>query len=115
MRRVIDSVARRMIASEEQIDVADTILNYITNLPATMQRDIRVLLFLFEYLPPLVLFRLSRFSRMTIPDQDRYIEAWGTSRFALLRTGFRVLKGLSVSIYYQDPAAWKAINYQNDF
>ena len=112
MRRVIDAVAQRMIAAEERIDVADAILSYIATLPVPMRKDIRLLIFLFEYLPPLVVFRLSRFSRLSAQDQDRYIEAWGTSRFALLRTGFRVLKGLSVSIHYQNPAAWKSINYQ---
>jgi len=100
-----------MIASEEKADVADAILEYIGGLPTPMQKDIRGLIFLFEYLPPLIIFRASRFSRLNPQDQDRYIEAWGTSRLALLRTGFRVLKGLSVSTYYQNPAAWKAIHY----
>lgn len=112
MRAVIEIIANRMIAAEEKADVADAILEYIGKLPAPMQKDIRRLVMLFEYLPPLVIFRVSRFSRLSPRDQDRYIEAWGTSRLALLRTGFRVLKGLSVSTYYQSPAAWKAINYQ---
>ena len=112
MRAVIAVIANRMIAAEEKADVADAILEYIGTLPAPMQKDIRRLVMLFEYLPPLVIFRLSRFSRLSPQNQDRYIEAWGTSRFALLRTGFRVLKGLSVSTYYQNPAAWKAIHYQ---
>ena len=94
MREVIEAVANRMVAAEEQVHVADAVLQYIGTLPAPMQKDIRLLVFLFEYLPLLVIRRPSRFSRLSPQDQDRYIEAWGTSRFGLLRTGFRVLKGL---------------------
>ncbi len=112
MRTVIEAVANRMIAAEEPVQVADDVMEYIRTLPRPMQKDIRLLVFLFEYLPPVVIRRASRFSRLSGPDQDRYIEAWGTSRFGILRTGFRVLKGLSVSTYYQNPAAWKAIQYQ---
>ena len=112
MRAIIEAVANRMIGSGEDANVAGAILQYIGTLPLTMQKDIRRLVFLFEYLPPLIIHRPSRFSRLSPDDQDRYIEAWGTSRFALLRTGFRVLKGLSVSTYYQNPAAWKAIDYR---
>ena len=112
MRTIIEAIANRMIGAEEKPDVADAILEYMGTLPAPMRKDIRRLVLLFEYLPPLIVHRPSRFSRLRPEDQDRYIEAWGTSRFALLRTGFRVLKGLSVSTYYQNPAAWKAIHYQ---
>ena len=92
--------------------VGGDILDYLTKLPAPLQKDIRQLITIFEYLPPLVIFRLSRFSQLTPKDQDRYIEAWGTSRIGLLRTGFRVLKNLSVSTYYQNPATWKAVGYE---
>jgi hypothetical protein len=112
MRTVIEAVAGRMIATEERPDVADAILAYVATLPAPMQKDIRNLVFLFEYLPVLIIGRPSRFSRLGPQDQDRYIEAWGTSRFGLLRTGFRVLKGLSVSTYYQNPNSWNAIGHE---
>ena len=106
--RVIEAIAGRMIAAEEpgvrarDLRVAAGILNYIQMLPAPMQKDIHRLILLFEYLPPLVIFHPRRFSDLNLNDQDRYIEAWGTSRFGLLRTGFRVLKGLCVSTYYQN-------------
>ena len=103
-----------MVGAEDtgSLRIAEGILDYIATLPAPIQKDIRRLIFLFEYLPPLVIFRLRRFSRLTPEDQNVYIEAWGTSRIRLLRTGFRVLKNLSVSTYYQNPATWKAIGYQ---
>ncbi len=118
MKKVLEAIAERMIAAEEigitsrDFDVAGAIVDYIGRLPAPVQSDIRSLVFLFEYLPLLVIFRPSRFSRLNTRDQNRYIEAWGTSRFGLLRTGFRVLKNLSVSTYYQNPAAWKTIGYE---
>jgi hypothetical protein len=106
--RVIEAVADRMIAAEEpgirarDLQVATGILNYIKMLPTPIQKDIYRLIFLFEYLPPLIIFRPTRFSGLDLNAQDRYIEAWGTSRFGLLRSGFRVLKGLCVSTYYQN-------------
>jgi hypothetical protein len=113
-RKTVEAVAQRMIGAEDagELRVADGILEYIGTLPGPVRQDIQLLILLFEYLPPLVIFRLCRFSRLSRDDQDRYIEAWGTSRFALLRTGFRVLKNLSVSTYYQNPATWKAISHE---
>ena len=113
-RRIIEAIAQRMTAADDTRDmrVADGILEYIEMLPPPISKDIQRLVLLFEYLPPLVIFRFSRFSRLKPEDQDRYIEAWGTSRIGLLRTGFRVLKNLSVSTYYQNPATWKAIGYE---
>jgi hypothetical protein len=111
MRNTLAAVANRMIGVENA-GVADGIVDYIGTLPAPMRKDIQRLIFLFEYLPPVVIFRFARFSRLSEDDQDRYIEAWGTSRIGLLRTGFRVLRSLSVSTYYQNPAVWKAIGYE---
>jgi hypothetical protein len=99
-------------ATVRDLGVADGILQYIASLPAPVAKDIRRLILLFEYLPPFIIFRAARFTRLSPLDQHRYIEAWGTSRFGLLRTGFRVLKGLSVSTYYQNPASWNAIGYE---
>ena len=110
-KEILAAVAKRMIGADD-IQVADDILEYIGMLPSPMQKDIHRLILLFEYLPPLVILRPSRFTRLSQPDQDRYIEAWGMSRFALLRTGFRVLKNLCVSTYYQNPAAWRALGYE---
>ena len=117
-RRVLESLADRMIAAEEpgvtprDLGVAAGIENYLSTLPAHLQRDLGRLILLFEYLPPLIIFRLSTFSRLEPSGQDIYIEAWGTSRFGMLRTGFRVLKNLCVSAYYQNPASWNAIGYK---
>jgi hypothetical protein len=108
MEKIIEAIADRMIAAEEpgirarDLQVAAGILKYIKMLPTPIQKDIYRLIFIFEYLPFLIIFRPTRFSSLDLNDQDRYIEAWGTSRFGLLRSGFRVLKGLCVSTYYQN-------------
>ncbi len=118
MREVLKPLSNRMVAAHENgltaadLDVAGDIIAYIAHLPPPMQKDIGRLVVLFEFLPPILIFRLSRFSRLDAGRQDDYIEAWGTSRFGLLRTGFRVLKNLCVSAYYQNPATWKAIGYE---
>jgi hypothetical protein len=118
LKNILEAIAERMIAAEEKnltprdLDVAGGIVDYMATLPPHMQKDIRRLIVLFEYLPLLVIFRARKFTRLTSDDQDRYIEAWGTSRVGLLRTGFRVLKSLCVSTYYQNPASWDAIGYK---
>ena len=112
MRKVLEAVSKRMIAAEDDPNVADAMVEYIANLPRPIGKDIRRLVILFEWLPALVIFRPARFSRLSVKDQDRYIEAWGTSRLGLLRTGFRVLKGLSVSIYYQNPQSWRGAGFE---
>jgi hypothetical protein len=113
-RKAVEAIAERMVAAEDtrELRVADGILQYIDSLPRPIHRDIQRLIMLFEYLPPLVIFRFRRFSSLQPVDQDRYIEAWGASPIGLLRTGFRVLKNLSVSTYYQNPASWKALGYK---
>src|SRR5262245_46695879 len=113
MRDIIEAVAKCMIGITDDVpQLADAILDYITMLPSPIRKDIRRLILLFEWLPVLMIFRPSRFSRLNPDDQNRYIEAWGTSRIGLLRTGFRVLKGLSVTTYYQNPDTWNAIGYE---
>ena len=112
MRKVIEAIAARMIGTDAEPSVAGAILEYIATLPGPIRKDIHRLIMLFEWLPPLIIFRPARFSRLNPAQQDRYIEAWGTSRLALLRTGFRVLKGLSLSTYYQSPDTWKEIGYE---
>jgi hypothetical protein len=118
VKEVLEAIADCMIAAEEtgvtprDLRVADGVQAYILTLPAHMQREIRLLITLFEFLPALIIFKLRRFSRLKRMDQERYIEAWGCSRISLLRTGFRVLKSLCVSTYYQNPTAWNAIGYR---
>jgi hypothetical protein len=118
MKQILEAIADCMIAAEEtgvtahDLRVAEDVQAYILTLPAHMQRDIRQLITLFEFLPALMIFKPRRFSRLNRADQERYVEAWGCSRIALFRTGFRVLKSLCVSTYYQNPAAWNAIGYR---
>jgi Gluconate 2-dehydrogenase subunit 3 len=46
------------------------------------------------------------------PDrQDRRLEAWGHSRIALRRTGFKALKRLVYASYYASPETWSAVGY----
>ena len=118
MQRVLENIAERIIAADEpgftprELGVGRRIEAYIRTLPPHMQRDIRLLVVLFEYLPPFLIFRPRRFSSLAREDQERYLLAWGSSRFRVLRSGFRILKTLCMSTYYQDPASWKAIGFE---
>jgi hypothetical protein len=118
MQEILEAIADRMIAAEEpgitarDLHIAEEVIRYVASLPQPMQKEIRQLVTIFEYLPLLVIFKPARFSRLNPRDQERYIAAWGNSRIGILRTGFRVLKSLCVSTYYQNPASWAGIGYK---
>ncbi len=120
MKEILQSIADRIISADDRgvtprdLNVADGILSYMHLMPAHTRRAVTQLIWLFEYLPPVIILKPRRFSRLGPRDQDRYIEAWGTSRLGLLRTGFRVLKTLALSTYYQNSASWKAIGHMEE-
>src|ERR1700733_14112903 len=66
-RSAVEAIAQRMIAAEDtrEMRVGDGILEYIDRLPGPIRKDIQRLIFLFEYLPPLVILAGSLGSRRT--------------------------------------------------
>jgi hypothetical protein len=80
---------------------------------ATDQGELRKLVRLFESaLGGLLLDGDPRlFTASTPARQDRRLRAWGSSRIALRRTGYRALKRLVYAAYYASPEVWPAVGY----
>jgi hypothetical protein len=73
--------------------------------------QLRWLLTLFQYGPPLFDLRLSTFTGMPPEDRDEYIRGWAESRFQTRRLAFRALKNLAMLGYYTQDATWRGIHY----
>jgi gluconate 2-dehydrogenase subunit 3-like protein len=80
-------------------------------LDAGVQSQLRWLLTIFEWGPPLLQRKLKRFTSMDAEERDDYIRDWATSRFATRQLAFRALKNLSMLGYYSQDATWKGIHY----
>lgn len=84
---------------------------YLARQSAPLRREVRALLHLVEHAPPLLLGRLSRFSRLDPAAQDEYLRAFAGSPRALLRQGWGGLKSLLFMGAYAQPATWGPIGY----
>lgn len=115
---VLTAIVERMVFSGDprmpavrDTDAVAAIDRALQQLDAGMQSQVRWLLRLFEWGPPLFALRPTTFTRMDDAARDAYLRGWATSRLGLRRLGFRALKNLSMLGYYSQDATWKAIHY----
>jgi hypothetical protein len=75
--------------------------------------DFRRLLRMFEssFLGALVAGSPRPFTRATPAEQDTRLEAWRTSRLAILRSGYQALKRLAHATYYSSPEVYALMGY----
>jgi gluconate 2-dehydrogenase subunit 3-like protein len=83
----------------------------LLQLDSSLQSQLRWLLTVFEWGPPLLQLKLQRFTNLSLEERDDYIRDWATSRFETRQLAFRALKNLSMLGYYSQDAAWKGIHY----
>jgi len=76
-----------------------------------VRSQLRWLLKLFQWGPPVFQLKLTTFTRMSPAERDAYLNGWATSRLATRQLAFRALKNLSMLGYYSQDATWKAIHY----
>lgn len=104
--RVLDG-----LAPEVQLEAVRWLDGYLARQSDELRRELRALLHLVEHSPPLLLRRLSRFTRLGPEAQDAHLRAFTESGNALLRQGGRGLKALLFMGAYGQPATWDAIGY----
>lgn len=99
--------------SPEDIDVASKADAFLAPLPESDRKDLKQLLALFDNaLFSLVSFGPARpFTAMSAADQDAHLRSWETSRLAVKRTGFQVMKRLCCAVYYSDPRTYATVGY----
>ncbi len=83
----------------------------LADLPAHETKDLKSLLWIVEYLPPVMGGKLGRFSALGDEGRAAYLRGWEQSRFAVKRTGYAAVKYLVMMHYYADRRAWKGIGY----
>jgi hypothetical protein len=97
----------------EALDCAGKIDALMATVHPSVGKEFRQLLRLFESaLSGLALTGSpTTFTRLDTAAQDARLEAWRTSRVALLRSGYQALKRLSHATYYSSPEIYALIGY----
>jgi len=116
---IFRAVGDRMVASDDpamprfrDTEAVLTIDQALLQLDGELQTQVRWLLKIFQWGPPVFLLRLSTFTGLREGEQDEYIRGWAGSSRELRRLAFRALKNLSLLGYYSQKAVWPAIHYQ---
>jgi len=92
-------------------DAIATIDQAVLQLDASVQSQLRWLLTIFQWGPPVFQLELKTFTAMSADERDTYLRGWATSRFATRRLAFRALKNLAMLGYYSQDATWPGIHY----
>lgn len=115
---IVGGIARAFIPSAEaglpdpvRLGVIERIGRLLARAHREEQDQLRLLLLLFERLPPLFAGTLQRFTEMSPEDQAAYLAGWGKSRLLFRRIAFQALKDLVMLTYYSRDEVWGAIGY----
>lgn len=100
-----------VVPPPEELETVERIDAKLAALPPDETKDLRSLLSVLEYLPPLLGPRLGRFTALPPDERAAYLLEWESSRLAFKRTGFAALKYLVMMFYYGDPRSWPALAY----
>jgi hypothetical protein len=89
--------------------VPDSLDDLMRHLPPKKQRELRVVLTVFDLAA--VPLHGRRFARLPPEKRDRYVDGWMRSRIPARRIVFRSLRTLFATLYYQDDRSWKTLGY----
>jgi hypothetical protein len=97
----------------EALDCAGKIDALMATVHPAVGAELRQLLHLFESGMFGLVFTATPtpFTRCTPAAQDARLQAWRTSRLALLRSGYQALKRLAHATYYSSPEVYALIGY----
>ncbi|MBI2889289.1 MAG: GMC family oxidoreductase [Nitrospirae bacterium] len=91
------------------------IQDFVGRPPAFVGWVYRLLIWCFEWLPPILIGRFRRFSRLSAKDQEAYVQAWGAAEFYPLRQGLNLLKIMTALALGGEPAVQRALGYHKEF
>jgi hypothetical protein len=106
-------VKRPAAPSATEVHVAAKADAFLAPLPESDRKDLKQLLALFDN----ALFSVlsggpaKPFTQMDAAEQDAHLRSWQTSKLAIKRTGFQVMKRLSCAIYYGSPETYPLVGY----
>jgi hypothetical protein len=117
---VMTAVVERMVATGDSTanmpavqdtHAIETIDRALLQLDPSVQSQLRWLLMIFQWGPPLFQLKFTTFTGMAAQERDDYLDDWATSNLETRRLAFRALKNLSMLGYYSQDATWKGIHY----
>ena len=116
--RVLAAVAERITHTGDpamprfaDTDGLRTIDTALRQLPSEVPYQLSWGLWLFEWGPPFLIGRPSRFTGLDPAWQDVYVADWADSRLTARQQVFQALKNLSFLGYYTQDATWAGIHY----
>lgn len=116
--RIMAAVAERMTFTGDPsmplfsaTDGLRTIDTALRQTPPDVAYQLSWALWLFEYGPPLLIGKPSRYTRLDPAWQDVYLADWAESSLQTRRMIFQALKNLSMLGYYAQDATWAGIHY----
>lgn len=116
--RILAAIAERMTDTGDpqmpafsQTDGLRTIDTALRQVPPEVPEQLSWGLWIWEYAPPLLIGRPSRFTRLAPEWQDVYLTDWAESRLQTRRMIFQAFKNLSMLGYYAQDATWPGIHY----
>ena len=116
---VMTAVAERIcpagdgFPSASALDVAAGVDAFVAGLHPGAGTELKGLLRLLENAVAGLLFdgRPRPFTACSVEEQDATLRSWQHSRLHLRRSGMKVLRGLSASIYYSDSRVHDSVGY----
>jgi hypothetical protein len=99
--------------SADGIDVALYADRLLTLVDADVKAGVGMALGMLESGAVGALFfeRTTPFTQLSPEDQDRVLEAFKSSKVPLRRTIYRLMSGLTGTLYYGDPRSWASAGY----
>jgi hypothetical protein len=110
-----DEIASASLPTSHDLDVAGFVDGWLGRMNAGVVRDFARFLAYLEHFAPLACGLLPRFTKLTLPQQDRVLASLEASRSDALRAGFEGLKALVFMGYYRDPRTWNTLGYDGPF
>lgn len=111
---VPDDPATGVSAAEMTDEVEEGFERMVGHMPPLLRKLFPLGLFAVEWGTLLFARTLRPFSRLARPDQERYLDGWMRSRFALRREMFKGVKAVCLMTYYSDRRVWAHIGYDPD-
>ena len=111
---VFQAVARAILGLPDDPpppDVAAEVDRLVAGMDASVRRDIRWILRIFEHGTHLFDLQGPRFTRLERAEQETYLNGWMESSMGARRLVFRALKLLAALGFYARPDSWSEVGY----
>ena len=110
---VVTQAATRILGLPDDAgaDIGAFIDDLLYELPATSQRQARLMLRVVEHGTHLFDLKPKRFTRLAPAEKDAYLRGWMESSLGARRLVFRALKMLAALGYYATATSWESIGY----